>query len=208
MVSYSADAMNISVDDDTEERIFVPFGVGIKRDFKRILTLYKSDISDGLNAQSLATTLFLFFACLNILGPDQHHILGGAVQEVVATFFAPTATTATRALLTLLCTTVTFGTSTILKGLKKSVFFTSKIKTNLSSFALAISVAVGSLVACAVRLNDGYVAAALPALSLPTKLATTTRKPWIINLLDAVVWMYHEKLQVCSPLCRWCASMQ
>jgi len=42
-----------------------PFGVGIRRDFSRRLPLYKSDLTDGLNAQTLASTLFLFFACLS-----------------------------------------------------------------------------------------------------------------------------------------------
>ena len=40
------------------------FGVGVKRDVSNRLPEYASDIRDGLNAQSLATILFLFFACL------------------------------------------------------------------------------------------------------------------------------------------------
>ena len=49
---------------DADRPIFEPFGVGVKRDFSRRLPHYLSDITDGLNAQSLATTLYLFFACL------------------------------------------------------------------------------------------------------------------------------------------------
>jgi len=290
--------MNMEVDDDddddnTKERIFEPLGVGVKRDFKRRLPLYKSDITDGLNAQSLATTLFLFFACLapaigfggildvatngamgtiemvsstafcgvvyalcsaqpiQLIGPMGPNLafsislaqlakqlslpflplyawtglwtaailllsaltsasnlvkyltgftdeifsvlistifLVGAVQDVAATFLAPTATTATKALLTLLCATVTFGTSTILKGFNKSLLFTHRIRTNLSNFAPAIGVAVGSLVARAATINYGSAAAALPALSLPTKFATTTGRPWLIPLLSLPVW--------------------
>ena len=37
---------------------------GIVRDYKMRLPLYKSDVTDGLNTQCLAATLFLFFACL------------------------------------------------------------------------------------------------------------------------------------------------
>lgn len=37
---------------------------GIRRDYAMRLPFYKSDVSDGLNAQCLAATLFLFFACL------------------------------------------------------------------------------------------------------------------------------------------------
>jgi len=51
-------------DDDDDDGIFEPIGAGIRRDFGRRLPLYKSDIVDGLNSQVVATTLFLFFACL------------------------------------------------------------------------------------------------------------------------------------------------
>ena len=37
---------------------------GIIRDYKRRLPYMKSDITDGLNEQCLAATIFLFFACL------------------------------------------------------------------------------------------------------------------------------------------------
>ena len=43
---------------------FEPLGRGVRRDFGNRLPEYKSDIADGLNAQSLATIFFLFFACL------------------------------------------------------------------------------------------------------------------------------------------------
>ena len=51
-------------DDDKDPPLFESFLKGIKRDYKMRLPLYKSDISDGLNTQCLAATLFLFFACL------------------------------------------------------------------------------------------------------------------------------------------------
>ena len=41
-----------------------PLGVGVTRDVLNRLPEYGSDIRDGINAQSLATILFLFFACL------------------------------------------------------------------------------------------------------------------------------------------------
>jgi hypothetical protein len=47
-----------------KEPLFERLGVGILRDYGKRLPLFKSDITDGLNAQSLAATLFLFFACL------------------------------------------------------------------------------------------------------------------------------------------------
>ena len=41
-----------------------PFLEGVKRDFGNRFPQYRSDIVDGINTQSLATVLFLFFACL------------------------------------------------------------------------------------------------------------------------------------------------
>jgi len=54
-----------SIDEnESKDQLFEPIGVAVKRDFSRRLPFYKSDIVDGLNAQTLASTLFLFFACL------------------------------------------------------------------------------------------------------------------------------------------------
>ena len=50
--------------ENNKPSLFEPLGVGLRRDFARRLPLYISDIQDGLNAQTLASTLFLFFACL------------------------------------------------------------------------------------------------------------------------------------------------
>lgn len=43
---------------------FETFGVGVQRDFLNRIGEYKSDITDGLQSQVLAATMFLFFACL------------------------------------------------------------------------------------------------------------------------------------------------
>jgi hypothetical protein len=49
----------------SEEKIFGDgLFEGIKRDYKMRLPLLKSDFTDGINVQSLAATMFLFFACL------------------------------------------------------------------------------------------------------------------------------------------------
>lgn len=53
-----------STSTSTSEPLFESIGKGIARDYKARLPLYASDITDGLNTQSLAATLFLFFACL------------------------------------------------------------------------------------------------------------------------------------------------
>eukprot|EP00978_Attheya_sp_CCMP212_P013384 scaffold33692_cov59-Attheya_sp.AAC.5 len=81
---------------DGSDNIFEPLGVGIKRDFRRRLPHYKSDITDGMNAQSLATTLFLFFACLapaigfgGILDTATNGAMG-AIEMVSSTAFCGT----------------------------------------------------------------------------------------------------------------------
>ena len=53
-----------SASSSNSEPLIEPIGKGIARDYKARLPLYKSDITDGLNFQCLAATLFLFFACL------------------------------------------------------------------------------------------------------------------------------------------------
>jgi hypothetical protein len=111
----------------------------------------------------------------------------------VATPFALPATSAvvvasTRALLTLTCAMVTFGTALVLKSLKQTCYFTQSLRTHLSNFAPALGVLMGSLVARAARLKWGATAAALPVLSLPTKFATTTGRPWVIALFDLPAW--------------------
>ena len=39
------------------------FAAGLKADVARKLPYYRSDFSDGLSAKSLASVLFIFFAC-------------------------------------------------------------------------------------------------------------------------------------------------
>ena len=275
---------------DADRPIFEPFGVGVKRDFSRRLPHYLSDITDGLNAQSLATTLYLFFACLapaigfgglldvatkgqmgviemtlstafcgvlyaltapqpaQLIGPMGPNLaftislfqlsesmsvpflplyawtgtwtagmlmaaaltstsnivakltrftdeifsvlistifLFAAITDVTKTFTSPL-TTATKALLTLTCASVTFGSAMAIRGLKTSVYFTKSIRNNLSNFAPAIGVALGSLVARAMRLN--FLGCHLPSLVLPTKFATTNGRPWLIPMMDLPVW--------------------
>lgn len=50
--------------DDKNPPIFETFLQGVRRDYSMRLPHYKSDVTDGINTQCLAATLFLFFACL------------------------------------------------------------------------------------------------------------------------------------------------
>ena len=74
ILSNAASATATADDDDVDDGggdgdgrdppLFEPFLAGILRDYRMRLPLYKSDVTDGLNVQCLAATLFLFFACL------------------------------------------------------------------------------------------------------------------------------------------------
>ncbi len=271
------------------------FFTGVKRDFGNRLPEYKSDIVDGLNAQSLATIFFLFFACLapavgfgsvlggltggqmgviemvastalsgilyamfsaqpvQLIGPQGPVVafvaalfglsktmgisflslyaatgsvasvclalmaltsasnlvkklsrftdeifsvlvsvlfLAQAVGDVSATFSgAVTQTTMVTALLTLLACASTFGTAIMLKGLPKTRYFTQSIRKNLSNFAPAIGVVVGSMVARTARLNWG---SSLVALQLPAQFVTSTGRDW--SLLSSLLAASTSKL--------------
>ena len=271
-------------------KILEPLAAGVRRDFSSRLPFYKSDLVDGLNAQCLATVLFLFFACLApavgfggilhvatngamgamemvtstalcgvlyaLLAPQPIQLIGpmgpnlaftislaqlakqytlpllplyawtglwtsgfllisaltstsNIVQHLtrftdeifsvlisaiflfeavtnVARPFGDASSSASTALLTLTCAVVTFGSALVLKGLKTSICFTKSIRNNLSNFAPAIGVLLGSLVARVARLHYGIL---LPVLSLPaTSFATTTGRPWLVPLLDLPIW--------------------
>ena len=274
---------------------FEPFFTGVKRDFGNRLPEYKSDIVDGLNAQSLATIFFLFFACLapaigfgsvlggltggqmgviemvastalsgvlyatfsaqpiQLIGPQGPVVafvaalfglsktlgvsflslyaatgsvasiclalmaltsasnlvkklsrwtdeifsvlvsvlfLAQAVGDVSATFSgAVTQTTMVTALLTLVTCTSTFGTAIVLKGLPKTRYFTQSIRKNLSNFAPAIGVVVGSMVARTARLNWG---SSLAVLQLPAQFVTSTGRDW--SLLSSLFAASTSKL--------------
>lgn len=51
-------------DDDPLKRTKRPFG-GLGRDIKRRYPKYLSDITDGLNFQTLASIIFIYFACVS-----------------------------------------------------------------------------------------------------------------------------------------------
>lgn len=273
------------------EPMFESFGKGIVRDYKARLPFYKSDITDGLNTQCLAATLFLFFACLapavgfgglfavatggaigtiemvsstaacgfiySIFSAQPLTIIGStgpvlsfvatlvqlskatslpflplytwtglwtsgilflssvtsasnlvkyltrftdeifsvlistifvieAVSDIGGTFRSP-ASTFTKALLTLVISATTFGTATVLKGLRNTVYFNKSIRKNLSNFAPTIGVVAGSLLARSARLAHG-AEALLPALAIPANFQTTSGRPWLVPLFDLPVW--------------------
>mmetsp|Transcript_12379 Transcript_12379/g.27157 ORF Transcript_12379/g.27157 Transcript_12379/m.27157 type:complete len:443 (-) Transcript_12379:127-1455(-) len=109
-----------------------------------------------------------------------------AVSDIGGTFTSPVSTF-TKALLTLLCASLTYGTATVLKGLRQSVYFNKSIRNNISNFAPTIGVVFASLVARSARLAHG-ASVALPTLSVPATFVTTSGRPWLIPLNSIPVW--------------------
>jgi HCO3- transporter family. len=89
--------------------------------------------------------------------------------------------------LTLSIATVTYGTATVLKGLRNTVYFTKSIRNNVSNFAPTIGVVLGSLLARSARLAHG-AEALLPALAIPAKFQTTSGRPWLVPIMDLPMW--------------------
>jgi len=107
-----------------------------------------------------------------------------AMQNISSSFAGPL----TKGLLTLTCAVTTFSIATILKGLRKTTFFTARIRDTVSSFAPTIGVVVASLVARWARLAHGTAIAGLPVLRIPATFATTSGRPWLVPILDLPVW--------------------
>jgi hypothetical protein len=267
-------------------------GVGIKRDYKSRLPFFGSDIKDGMNAQCLAATMFLFFACLApavgfgglytvatngaigtvemmmstavcgviyaITSAQPLTIIGStgpvlafvaclaqlatvmklpflplyawtglwtsailfvasltsasnlvqyltrftdeifstlisaifvveAVSDIASTFTSATSTL-TKALLTLTCATTTFTLATILKKLRRTVFFNKTIRNTLSNFAPTIGVVSAALIARFAKAKYGASVAGLPTLTMPGTFGTTSGRAWLVPLMDLPVW--------------------
>jgi len=91
-----------------------------------------------------------------------------------------------QALLTIGCSLVTFGTATVLKGMVNTAYFTRRLRKQLSNFAPAIAVVIGSLMTNYLGHNKYDIP--LAALSLPTEFASTAGRPWLVPLTALPVW--------------------
>ena len=110
-----------------------------------------------------------------------------AVSDVGRTFASP-ASTFTKALLTLVCASTTYFVSATLKSVRKSVFFTKKIRTAISNFAPTIGIVTAVLLSRWARLSQGAAVAGLPTLSIPEVFGTTSGRPWLVPIMDLPVW--------------------
>ena len=110
-----------------------------------------------------------------------------AVSDIGRTFSSPSSTF-TKALLTLVCASVTFMLTNVLKGLRNSVYFTKPIRNAVSNFAPTVGVVTASLLARWARITHGSAVAGLPVLSLPLTFGTTSGRPWLIPLFDLPIW--------------------
>jgi HCO3- transporter family len=110
-----------------------------------------------------------------------------AVSDVARTFASP-ASTFTKALLTLVCATITYAVSTTLKSVRQSVYFNKATRKTISNFAPTVGVVAASLVAKWACVTQGAAVAALPALTIPDVFGTTSGRPWLVPLGDLPVW--------------------
>ena len=109
-----------------------------------------------------------------------------AVQNIGRSFTNP-ASTFTKGLLTLIVAVSTYVTANTLRGLRKTEYFTSSVRKNISNFGPTIGVITGVLIANWAKVSQG-AAAALPSLAIPPTFATTSGRPWLVPLLDLPVW--------------------
>jgi hypothetical protein len=109
-----------------------------------------------------------------------------AVSDISRTFTSP-ASSLVKALLTLTIATITYGTATVLKGLRNSSYFSKSIRNNLSNFAPTIGVVIGSYLARTARVFYG-TQAVLPSLTIPKLFAPTLDRSWLVPLMDLPVW--------------------
>jgi hypothetical protein len=110
-----------------------------------------------------------------------------AATDICKTFTSP-ASTLTKALLTLTCASTTFTLATLLKKLRRSVFFTKTIRNALSNFAPTIGVVAAALIARSAKAVHGASAAGLPTLTIPEVFGTTSGRAWLVPLMDLPVW--------------------
>lgn len=107
-----------------------------------------------------------------------------AVSGVSKTFTMPDAKLVT-ALLTLLCAATTYLGSYVLKSIRGKAYFNKIARDSIANFGPTIAVISSACIARSAKLAHGV---ALPSLSIPTQFATTTGRPWLVNLKAIPVW--------------------
>jgi HCO3- transporter family len=93
-----------------------------------------------------------------------------------------------QALLTAACAVTTYTVANLMKSLRRSTFFTRRIRNTFADFGPTIGVVTATLLARWARISQGNSVAALPSLSVPATFATTSGRPWLVPLLDLPVW--------------------
>lgn len=106
----------------------------------------------------------------------------------IASSFTSPAATFTKALLTLICASATYGVATTLRKIRTTSYFNETIRKNVANFAPTLGVVTGCLLARWARLSQGAAAAGLPVLAIPSTFATTSGRPWMVPLMDLPVW--------------------
>mmetsp|Transcript_20083 Transcript_20083/g.29934 ORF Transcript_20083/g.29934 Transcript_20083/m.29934 type:complete len:589 (-) Transcript_20083:3390-5156(-) len=107
-----------------------------------------------------------------------------AVSGVSKTFTMPDAKLVT-ALLTLVCAATTYMGSSVLKSIRSKAYFNKITRDSIANFGPTIAVVCSALIARSAKLAHGVT---LPSLSIPAQFATTTGRPWLVDLTAIPVW--------------------
>mmetsp|Transcript_7324 Transcript_7324/g.9776 ORF Transcript_7324/g.9776 Transcript_7324/m.9776 type:complete len:605 (-) Transcript_7324:103-1917(-) len=111
-----------------------------------------------------------------------------ASKDLVTALVTPAVPIA-QGLTTLVLAATTYVTAIKLKGLRKEPFFSKRIRETVSDFAPSLGVAAGVIGAALLRLRNASNAAFIPTLKVPLNFATSSGRPWLVNLFELPVNM-------------------
>jgi HCO3- transporter family len=89
------------------------------------------------------------------------------------------------ALLSSVVAVLTFGVATGVKGLRKTPYFTKRVREVVADFAPTIGVAAGITAATLAKVRYGAV---LQTLAVPASFSTTAGRPWLVPLQALPLW--------------------
>lgn len=114
-----------------------------------------------------------------------------AMKSIVGLLFSANVG-ASAALLSIMAAISTCGFAVFLSGIRSSPYFNKRVRDIVADFGPTLSILTCTVV-CAWLANKYDIG--LEYLSLPSKIAPTTPRPWMVNIMETPVWA------------RWAASL-
>ena len=114
-----------------------------------------------------------------------------AMKSIVGLLFSANVG-ASAALLSIMAAISTCGFAVFLSGIRSSPYFNKRVRDIVADFGPTLSILTCTMV-CAWLANKYDIG--LEYLSLPSKIAPTTPRPWMVNIMETPVWA------------RWAASL-